>query len=480
MESLDSTVLATFEVGIVVSVITIIKKWFCSSYSLKPDLKILLIKFFICHEAIGFARRIQMPYKYQMYLEYGLSNSEISEIIGYTFICTAIWNLLMPIALRKLGHANLLSLVALSYAASSIFHSMGTYSSFALSACIFGMAQPTSMMSMQDWWMNEEMKLPSEYNAHFIFHEYRLLLSLIATMLVSPLSTCLVEHFGISSAFTLTPMFFVASIVLFQMLMKKEDTEEEENNEKEEDNSVMSDLKDLFSLLCKEKKTIVLPIFIDMAFAISTFLFSQHSNAFLFTKDHKPKMGYVSGSFGVIELIGAMFISYLTMMTSKSVGERTCNSFTKMISILTFCTSCLMIGIYYFYQNKIIIYIILCIDSFISSGTSTNLILMRKKYYPGKIRNYIMTIVKLPTSLLSFFIYWYWKTQDIKIFALLGGIAMLICFALSVLLVFINKNEKVEKSMEDNAELINIEIEEEEENKEKNDIEKSKDENQSV
>ena len=472
MEQLDLVVYGVFIVSMVIGFTTILGQWLCSSKKLPDDLKILLIRFFFCHEAIHFARRTQNPYRYQMYVEYGLTNEQISRIVSISYMSIAIWNLFMPILLRKLGNANLITLVCVTLAVSSIFFSFGKYESFVIGQSLFSMAMPTCMMGMQDWWLNSELTLPDEYNSHFVFDEIRTLLQLIASLVISPMSSWVVENFGISSVFSLSPAFFFAAIILIQYLLTRPKSDNEKDKDiKEEDitdgivendHSVLQDFRELSDFFFKSNNIIFLPLMIDIAYAVSFYLYMQRMNAFLFTPNHKPKMGFVSGALDVVLLIGAQFISIVTrFVNSRFTPEQNkCSVFNVFIVALTLSSALFMISIYYMYDNKIIVFALICLNSFLESGSNTYLVLMRKKYYPPRIRNYLMTIVKLPTSLLSFVIVWFWKTEHIQEYALIAGISMVFCSLLALSLIMLERRRppQINHKTDHNTELINIEV----------------------
>ena len=95
-------------------------------------------------------------------------------------------------------------------------------------------------------------------NSHFIHSEYPTVFQLITTFFIFPLSSFMVNNFGTSSFFTLSPTFFLSAIVLIQIIFFTRPKKKEEGFN-EDDHSVTQNFIELCNLF-KTNKMIVLPI----------------------------------------------------------------------------------------------------------------------------------------------------------------------------------------------------------------------------
>ena len=154
------------------------------------------------------------------------------------------------------------------------------------------------------------------------------------------------------------------------------------------------------------------------------FLFHQRSNAFLLTSDHKPPMGFVAGTYGVLDLIGAQIITSFASFLP----------YQKWLFVFSLIMGTNMVIVFLAYKNKIIVFACICANSFLSSGFMANNFFLHKQHYPSNIRNYFMSMARVPTSIISFLIMWTCKTEKIEYFAAVAGVIRLILAFLYLLL----------------------------------------------
>lgn len=450
-ELLDTIVVWVFRISLGIAMFVVLYKRIMSPQSINKDLKILLARYFACQFAIFFASHLQMPYRYQLFLEKGLTGSQISEIFAYANIVIAIWNLIMPIALKKLGHATLCTFVALSYCLNSFLISFSDkFYLFVISGCISGLAMPTAMMSLMDYWMSEEMLLPEESNANFVFNEFRVLVALLNSSISSPTSNYIATNYGIKYVFSFTISIPLASIILITSLLHLQ--------KKPEEKSIGGDFSDLKVFFTENPKNIAF-VFTEIAFSVVLHSMMQHMSAFLFTPTHKPPMGYVKGAYGVLDLISAQLFSQIS-------GNLSATMWTIVIMI---SMGLAMSGIVVFYENKIIIFLLLGLVSAIISSANGIFIQMRKLIYPGRIRNYIMTVVKMPSSLISTVIIYFVKDYNVKSYIIVSTVVVAWGAIFAYIIRSFEKTEIITKDQEELLEEtknITVEVDEEEEKKE--------------
>ena len=101
---LDLIVLITFIVNLLIATFLMASKYFTNQNKIPPELKKLLNRLFTIQTSVTFGMHIQMPYKYQLYLENGLTHSTISKIICYHHVITGVWNIFLPFAIKYFGH----------------------------------------------------------------------------------------------------------------------------------------------------------------------------------------------------------------------------------------------------------------------------------------------------------------------------------------------------------------------------------------
>lgn len=458
---LDDVVVWVFWIFLSIAIVVALYKRCITGSAIPNDLKTILVRFFACQCSIFFVFHLQVPYKYQLYLEKGLKHSEIAEIFGYANIFVAIWNIIMPLLLKKLGHATLCVFVTLIYCFNSVILAFtNKYLLFVIAGCLQGIAMPTSMMALMDYWMTEELLLPPEYNSNYIFNEFRVMSSLLVSSVTSPISQKIVKTYGIEAIYSFGITTPLCAIVLIVYLLHLQ--------QKPEEKTLIGDFSDL-KLFFTEKPANIIIVMVDIAFAMAINLLSHHMAAILFTSSHKPPMGYVQGSFGVLDLIAAQIFSQV----SDSLPV------TLWAVLFLLVASCAMILIYLHYENKIAVFMLLSLSSAVISASQGIFIQLRKMFYPGRIRNYIMTTVKLPTAFLCFIIVWFSKNYAVQAYVI--WTAMVLGWG-ALFAIFLYNHSVKEKSqdesnlLEDNTdsenpevgsinnEILNIEVSDDEQN----------------
>lgn len=430
-EQLDIFIVRVFWVLLCVTLLIALYKRVMAKDVIQNDLKVLLIRYFSCFISLFFVAHLQLPYRYQLLLEKGLTNSQISEIFAFSNIFTAIWNLFTPFLLKKFGHASLCIGVALSYFLNSIIYAFGTnYFLLIISGCLQSLTMPTAYMSLMDYWMTEEYLLPPNYNSNYIFNEFRVLTSLIITSISSPMSNAIVKNYGIRSIYSFTFAIPLCSIVIIGYLLHLKNKPEAE--------TITDDFTSM-QLYFEAKPANIFLILMDIAFAVSIHIFTHHISAFLFTDSHKPPMGFVQGAYGVMDLIATQIFSQIS-------GTLPSTLWNVLVMIVT-CSS--MILVYINFNNKLVVFLLIGLTSAMISVTHGVLIQMRKQFYLGKIRNYLITIVKLNTSIVSFFILWYTRRFSTRFYVLWSAIMMGWGAAFSIL-YYNNTQPNEQQQLQDN------------------------------
>lgn len=432
---LDLLVLITFTINVCIATLLIVRKFLTNQQKIPPELKKLLYRLFTVQTSVTFGMHIQMPYKYQLYLENGLTHSIISKIICYHHVITGFWNIFLPFAIKYFGHRNLIIFASFCFAVSSLIigNGSGSVNSFIAASCFSGLTMPTIMRCFQDIWQLEEKKLPTNWNSNFVYNETRSLISLITTWISSPLSSFVASKYGTRMIFNFSSILTFISVIPTFLLIKSS-VHDTDNISKNNDVSLVANH-------FKEKKITYFIIFIDVVISIGMFLFHQRSSAFLLTSDHKPPMGFVSGTYGVLDLTGAQIISLFSHFLS----------YKSWLSVFSLLMGINMILIFFVYKNKIVVFLCICLNSFVSSGFMANSFFLHKQYYPSNLRNYFMSLIRIPTSIISFLIMWFWRSENIEYYAAVAGLLLLISSFLCILLKLndgnANKNQSDEKSL---------------------------------
>ncbi|EAY08245.1 hypothetical protein TVAG_404130 [Trichomonas vaginalis G3] len=277
-EALDTIILNSFRISLAIALIIIIYKRASAVQTINPDLKKLIHRYFSCYIALFLAAFIQMPYRCHLLLNKGLTHAQISEIFGIANIFVALWNLFMPIALKKLGHANLCIIVALSYFFNAGILAFGSqFTHFAIAGCLQGLTMPTAMMALMDYWMTEELLLPQNSNANYIFNEQRVAMSLFMSSSSSMISNAVAHNWGVEAIFSFTLSIPLASIILLVSLLHVK--------EKPEEKSIGGDFSKLKLWLTESPKNIII-IFTEIAFAssiISSYIICRRFYSLLLT-----------------------------------------------------------------------------------------------------------------------------------------------------------------------------------------------------
>ena len=197
--SLDSVILVTFIVNLLVATFIMVRKYFTNQHGM----------------------HIQMPYKYQLYLENGLTHSTISKIMCYHHLITGIWDIFLPFAIKYFGHRILIILASIFSFISSLIigKSDSSINTFIIASCFSGLTMPMIMRCFQDIWQLKEKNLPSEWKANYVYNETRSLVSLITTWIISPLSSYIALHYGTRTIFNFSSVFILLSIIPTYLLI---------------------------------------------------------------------------------------------------------------------------------------------------------------------------------------------------------------------------------------------------------------------
>lgn len=443
MNSLDLVILITFTINLLIATFLMARKYFSNQNQIPPDLKRLLYRLFTVQTSVTFGIHIQMPYKYQLYLENGLTHSTISKIMCYHHLITGVWNIFLPFAIKYFGHRLLIVFASLCFSISSfiIGHNNGSINSFIVASCFSGLTMPTIMRCFQDIWQLEEKNLPSNWKANYVYNETRSFISLVTTWIISPLSSFIASHYGTRMIFNFTSILILVSILPTFILIKNptpllDDTNTNNNNEKSKETDISLVVKHF-----KEHKITFFVIFLDILISIGMFLFHQRSSAFLLTPEHKPPMGFVSGTNGVLDLTGAQIISLFSHFLP----------YQSWMSVFSFLMGTSMIFIFLSYKNKVLVFVFICMHSFVSSGFMANGFFLHKQYYPSDLRNYFMSLIRIPTSVTSFLIMWFWRSENIEYYALVAGFLLMIS---AVLFVFLKSKDDIESYTKDDGKLL--------------------------
>lgn len=436
--SLDLVVFITFIINLFIATFLMARKYFTNQNKIQPELKNLLYRLFVVQTSVTFGMHIQMPYKYQLYLENGLTHLIISKIICYHHIITGVWNIFLPFAIKRFGHRLLIMFASFCFGISSLIigYSNESVNFFILASCFSGLTMPTIMRCFQDIWQLEEKRLPTNWKANFVYNETRSLISLITTWIVSPLSSFIASRYGTRMIFNFSSILIFISIVPTFILIKDPITVS--NNENNKNNELRETDVSLVEKQFKEHKITYYVIFLDVVFSIGMFLFHQRSSAFLLTPVHKPPMGFVSGTYGVLDLIGAQIILLFSHLFSYQVW----------LSVFSFLMGIFMILMFFVYENKIFVFIFICMNSFVSSGFMANVFFLHKQYYPSNLRNYFMSLIRVPTSIISFLIMWFWRSENIEYYAAIAGLLLLVSSILCILLNWLDGNSHRKQSDE--------------------------------
>lgn len=457
--SLDTVILIMFAINLCIATFLMARKYFVHRNKIPPELKKLLYRLFTVQTSVTFGMHIQMPYKYQLYLENGLPHSTISKIICYHHVITGVWNIFLPFAIKYFGHRLLVIFASLCFGISSLIigHNNGSVNGFILASCFSGLTMPTIMRCFQDIWQLEEKNLPSNWKANYVYNETKSLISLITTWIISPLSSFVASHYGTRSIFNFSSaLIFVLIIPTFLLIKNPTSSSSSRDSNKDTDLS-------LVAKQFKEHKITYFVIFLDVVFSIGMFLFHQRSSAFLLTSDHKPPMGFVSGTYGVLDLTGAQIILLFSHYFS----------YQTWLSLFSLLMGTNMILVFLNYKNKIAVFLCICLNSFVSSGFMANSFFLHKQYYPSNLRNYFMSLIRIPTSIISFLIMWFWRSESIEYYALMAGFILLVS---SLFCVFLKRSDGgsnrkpsdekmlLKSELNDDDSDINIETVEEEDN----------------
>ena len=443
---LDSIVFWTFVVNLSIAFIIMVGKRCMSKQTAPEELTNYLVGIFTTNIALMIGVHMQFPYRYQLYLENGLTHSTISKIMCLDHLINAFWNILLPFLIKAFGHRKVMTLAAILMATGSFLmgQSQSSITFLVLATCLSGLTMPTIMRCMADIWQLEERTLPSEWNANYVYNEARSFTSLLITWITSPVSSYIASRYGVSSIFSLTPGIALAAIIPINYFIRspKEKQQQENQEEKvqipekkahftkpEEQLSIWSELL-MVRRQFVEKKITFFIVLLHIIFHISFFLMHQRKSAFILTKKHKPPMGFVSGAYGVLDLIGAQFMSLFASYFSYKVWL--------VISSIAIAISSL--GVYIFYDNKLAVFISICLSSCMHSTMMTNMFFMDKEYLPSNLRNYFVSLMRFPTSIISCLIMWFWRTERIELFALLSSTLMFVCAILFTILAIFSRN----------------------------------------
>ena len=82
-----------------------------------------------------------------------------------------------------------------------------------------------------------------------------------------------------------------------------------------------------------ERKITYFIVLLDITYQIAFFLFMQRKAAFLLTPEHKPPMGFVSGSYGVLDLTGAQLVSMFASLFPYKVWLGLAHTNARMIDV---------------------------------------------------------------------------------------------------------------------------------------------------
>lgn len=385
------------------------------------------IRYFICFYATHAWIHLQSPYKYQRYLECGLSPVQISYIICIQTITTAVWNLAMPFLLKQFGHAKTLNFCTFLFAISSFCRYYGTFTSFSIASVLSGISIPTQMMTFTDFWMQEEFFLPPECNAQYVFSENKSLVTLISSLILSPLGAFVYKKWGTEALFGCMPGLLIVGMIPVNFLFHP--------SHQIENKGAKNDIIELKKYI-NSKKTVLLVVLLDALYALGFFLFMQRQSGFLFTNDHKPVMSYVEGSFSVADLNGAQIMAMI------SIGGRK----SPIVYTMTFLfiAAISMITIYTNFDDKVVVYFALLTISLLRSSLMANLNVVRKLFYPNQFRSYFMSFAKLPTSIIECLVVWYWRDVPIQDNMLIAATAFIFCIYICIFLLlsmFQTKNE---------------------------------------
>lgn len=350
---------------------------------------------------------LQLPYKYTLFLEAGYTHAEISKMIANSHLINAAWNLILPFISKRLEHRFIICLSICMYTlASLLFAFYTTPFSYLIANTLVSLTFSTLMRSFHDWWLNEEILLPEEYKANITFHEWRSFINLMVSIASSPTSSFVTHKYGIHFLYGLTPGLILAAIPLVIMMLAPSTVSEKK--------SIRNDFVEIYSFLNKSK-IIFLIIFIEIIQGISMFLVNQRLSAFLMTPNHRPFMGFVSGTYAILGLLGTQFLSFLSDILTPE----------KSWLLAALFSGISLTMIYVFYKNKYIVFIMNCCESFCSSIVMANRVEIVKAFFPRSIRGYLVTMSRTPTLVLSYISLKIIVTNHIEYFALLGGILMI-------------------------------------------------------
>lgn len=426
--SLVHVVFTTFIVNLILSLgIGFVKSRYSERESSK-ELSHLLFRYFLCFEAISSGFFIQLPFRYFRYLECGLNHSQISSIISYSHISTAFWNILMPFILRLLGHSNLLLIIIICLILSSVCMCIGHYNSFIVSGLLSSISFPTLMMCLQDYWMTEELLLNIP-NANYIFNEIKNIVSMFSSLLLGFISYLISFYFGTTGIFSFTPCLFAAAIIPVVLLLRVTN-----DNKLRKPQNDISDLLHYF----RTNKLIYIVILTEITFFAGMYLVFQRFLAFLVTDNSVLPVSVISCTYNLGSLSGSYLLTFLV------------NRFSPILltAIGSLLTSVLFYLIYFFYDNKSVVFLLILLIQVLNSSMLSLLMQLRKMFYPGEVRNYIMSLVKIPTSIIIFLIMHFWSTENIHEYNIISGVFFTLCFHASYILYLLTKDAKQEKSDE--------------------------------
>lgn len=395
-----------------------------SSFDTVHGLNHIQKSYLIPYSIIHIGGLIQQPYIYQRYIECGFSHEKIAMIHVYSYASTAVFSVFAGFLLKKLGHAKFLSLLCLQLSFSSALKQFSSYFLIAVSSCIMSFSMPSIIMVLSDWWLRAESLLYDKEKSHFIFNENHSFLNMMLHIAITPISGFSSHKWGTLFIFRICPIIFLISILFVLVYLNKFQFNIARNSSK-------SDIKSIFKVLSSSKGSLIMTV-LDISLMLSNFLWMRRIYGQFSKMNSKPSLSFISGSFGIAGLIGALFSESLSTLFSK-----------ELYLFFGLLIQGILISLSFLYADqKTLVFICDFFVFFLHHSLDPSLLILRKINYPDNLRGYLMSLTRIPVSIFSCIITWITRNSENNYPVLYSGISLIAASVFALILSFIKSSHK--------------------------------------
>jgi len=408
-----------------------ISTWLKSRKDSSEEFRKLQIRYFSVHMFFNAGLILQGPYVYKLYIENGLSSSQIAQLQALFNLSAALFGFFVGPVLDFVGHRILIFICISCSMIASVLRGIGGYLNFLIAIILVSFCAPMNKVAFEDWFFIEESLFKEKGEYHFTFSQNSAIVSLIISILSAPIGNQIALNFNTSYVFFVSVVLMSIAVICTFICIPKT-----LGSKKSQDSNGMSQM--IKSIKGHKENRFSAFLALDILYGIVGLIYLPRMNSFFIVPNIKYPLASISGIHNVCTLFGSVFSSIISPQINASYGTLV---FTSLSTMFFFLMST-------YIENKSLLLFFLCCVGVSDGGITSTFLGMKKYMYPSENRARLLGVIKFVTSLVSSIVLIYTKKIDPSIVLIISSVLCAMCSIVAIIMINIKPTKVTHKKEE--------------------------------